>query len=131
MPLEAYHLEGEAQFWYQLMKEEEEHVSWDTLKEGLHVRSGPTHIEDFFGDLTKLTQTRTIREYRSQFKRLLSCAGKVSQEQQVGCFISRLNEVFVQISMPYDPHHFQPRLEWPVFMKLNTNLIATLSNHEQ
>ncbi len=52
--LAAYHLEGEAQFWYQLYKETEEGVTWENLKEGLHVRYGPTQFDDFFGDLTKL-----------------------------------------------------------------------------
>jgi hypothetical protein len=40
--LAAYHLEGEAQLWYQLFKETEEAASWENLKDGLHVRYGPT-----------------------------------------------------------------------------------------
>jgi hypothetical protein len=58
--LAAYHLEGEAQLWYQLFKETEEGTSWEQLKDGLHVRYGPTQFDDFFGDLTKLWQTGTV-----------------------------------------------------------------------
>jgi len=49
--------------WYKLFKETEEGALWGNLKEGLHVRYGPTQFNDFFGDLTKLRQTGTVREY--------------------------------------------------------------------
>jgi len=62
--LVAYHLKGEAQLWYKLFKETEEGASWEQLKEGLHVRNGPTQFDDFFGDLTKLRQTGTVQEYQ-------------------------------------------------------------------
>jgi hypothetical protein len=67
--LAAYHLEGEAQLWYQLFKETEEAASWGNLKDSLHVRYGPTQFDDFFGDLTKLRQTGTVREYQGQYER--------------------------------------------------------------
>lgn len=79
-----------AQLWYQLLEEEEGPISWDILKVGLHARYGPTQYEDFFGDLTKLKQTGTIKEYQSQFERLLSRAGKLMPAQLVGYFISGL-----------------------------------------
>ena len=46
----------------------------------------------FFGDLTKLEQTGTVKESQSQFERLLSRAGRLTPAQQVGCFISGLRE---------------------------------------
>lgn len=48
MGLAAYHLEGEAQLWHQLFKESEEQVSWETLKDGLHVWYGATQFDYFF-----------------------------------------------------------------------------------
>jgi hypothetical protein len=99
----AYHLEGEAQLWYQLFKETEEGASWEQLKEGLHVRYGPMQFNDFFGDLTKLRQTGTIREYQGQYERLLSRAGRLLVAQQIGGFISGLKESIrpeVQASRP-------------------------------
>jgi hypothetical protein len=101
--LAAYHLEGEAQLLYQLFKESEEQVSWETLKNGLHVRHGPTQFDDFFGDLTKLRQTGTVREYQGEYERLLSRAGCLSLTQQVSGFISGLKESIrpeVQASRP-------------------------------
>jgi hypothetical protein len=101
--LAAYHLEGEVQLWYQLFKETEEGASWEQLKDGLHVRYGPTQFDDFFGDLTKLRQTGTVQEYQGQYKRLLSRAGRLSVAQQIGGFISGLKENIrpeVQASRP-------------------------------
>lgn len=42
MPLAVDHLDQEAQLWYQLLKEEEEEVSWVSLREGLHACHSPT-----------------------------------------------------------------------------------------
>ena len=92
IPLAMYHLEGEAQLWYQILKEEEGEVTWLTLKEGLNSRYGPTEFDDFFGDLTRLKQVGSVREYQSQFEKLLSRVGKLNQSQQVACFIGGLKE---------------------------------------
>lgn len=92
IPLAAYHLEGEAQLWYQLFKESEEEPTWETMKDGLHARYGPMQFDDFFGDLTKLRQTGTVREYQSQYERLLSRAGRLAVTQQVGGFVSGLRD---------------------------------------
>jgi len=78
VPLAAYNLEEEAQLWYQLFQESDEALTWETLKEGMHARYGPTQFEDYFGDLTKLRQTGSVREYQGQYERLLSKAGKLT-----------------------------------------------------
>ena len=92
VPLATYHLEGEAQLWYEILKEEKGEVTWLTLKEGLNSRYGPTEFDDFFGDLTRLKQVGSVREYQSQFEKLLSRVGKLNQSQQVACFIGGLKE---------------------------------------
>jgi hypothetical protein len=40
--LTAYHLEGESQMWYQLFQDNEEVVTWESLKDALHIQYGPT-----------------------------------------------------------------------------------------
>ena len=92
VPLVTYHLEGEAQLWYQILKEEEGEVTWLTLKERLNSRYGPMEFDDFLGDLTRLKQVGSVREYQSQFKKLLSRVRKLNQSQQVACFIGGLKE---------------------------------------
>lgn len=86
LPLTAYHLEGEAQMWYQLFKESEEVLTWAALKATLHKHYGPTA----FDDLTKLHQTGSVREFQLQFERLLSRVGRLSTQHQLGCFVSGL-----------------------------------------
>ncbi|KAK2992559.1 LOW QUALITY PROTEIN: hypothetical protein RJ640_010441 [Escallonia rubra] len=76
VPLASFNLEGHAQVWYQLIKEDQGTISWPTFKEKFHVRYGPTKFQDFFGDLTKLQQSSTVKEYQTQFERLLIRAGK-------------------------------------------------------
>jgi hypothetical protein len=60
LALTAYHLEGEAQLWYQQFKENEEEQTWEAMKDGLHIHYGPMQSENFFGDLTKLRQMETV-----------------------------------------------------------------------
>uniref|UniRef100_A0A5B7BCT4 Retrotransposon gag domain-containing protein n=1 Tax=Davidia involucrata TaxID=16924 RepID=A0A5B7BCT4_DAVIN len=103
VPLTAYHLEGDVQLWYQLLKDEGETITWTLLKEGLHARFGPTQFKDFFGDLTKLRQIMTVHDYQSQFEKLLTRAGKLTPMQQVCCFTSGLREAIradVQAAQP-------------------------------
>ncbi|XP_042518542.1 uncharacterized protein LOC122092282 [Macadamia integrifolia] len=97
-PMAAYHLEGDVQFWYQFLKEQEEPVTWNLLKDGLHTRFGPTQYEDFFVDLTKLRQEGNVREFQSQFERLLSRFKGLTVAQQVSLFVSGLKET-IQIEV--------------------------------
>ncbi|KAI5316982.1 hypothetical protein L3X38_036689 [Prunus dulcis] len=92
VPLASFNLEGDAQLWFQLMKEETPITTWATFKQGLHDRYGPTQFQDFFGDLTKLQQTGSVRDYQTQFEKLLIRAGRLTLDQQVGCFVSGLKE---------------------------------------
>ena len=52
--LASFHLEGEAQLWYYLLKQEDKEVTWQEFKEGLYSCYGPTQFFDPFGELTKL-----------------------------------------------------------------------------
>jgi hypothetical protein len=99
----AYHLEGGAQMCYKLIREGEEILTWESLMVALDIRYGPTVYEDHFGNLTKLQQTGTVKEYQMQFEQLLSRVGRMSQPHQLGCFISGLKGTLkteVQASHP-------------------------------
>jgi hypothetical protein len=90
LPLAAYHPEEEAQMWYQLFRDSEKTITRESLKAALHIHYGPTVFEDHFGDLTKLQQVGTVRDYQLQFEQLLSRVGKLSIPYQLGCFVSGL-----------------------------------------
>ena len=90
--LASFHLEGEAQLWYQLLQQESDSINWTTFKAGLLARYGPTQFYDYFGELTKLQQTSTVKEYQSRFEQLLAKVGHLPTVRQVSCFVSGLKE---------------------------------------
>ncbi|KAJ0078151.1 hypothetical protein Patl1_36841 [Pistacia atlantica] len=90
--LATYHLEKDAQLWYQRLKTQEHLITWETMKVGLLARFVATEYEDFFGDLCKLKQTNYVSDYQAQFERLLAYAGTLTDKQEAECFISGLKE---------------------------------------
>ncbi|KAK0571896.1 hypothetical protein LWI29_023257 [Acer saccharum] len=103
--LASFHLEGDAQLWYQLLKQERITITWEEFKQGLHTRFGPNQFFNFFGELTKLQQTGTVEEYQGKFEKLLARAGHLPQAQQVSCFISGLRDTIrtdIQANRPTD-----------------------------
>ena len=50
----SFHLEGDAQLWYQLLKQEVAVITWEEFKGGLLSRYGPNQFYDFSRELTKL-----------------------------------------------------------------------------
>jgi hypothetical protein len=89
--------------WYQLFRESEELVTWKKLKANLHTHYRLTPFEDPFGELTKLRQTRPVKNYQLQFEQLLSRVGKLSIQHQLSCFISGLKDTIrteVQAARP-------------------------------
>ncbi|XP_011623312.1 uncharacterized protein LOC105420637 [Amborella trichopoda] len=90
--LASFHLEGDAQLWFQLLKQESSSITWDDFNEALHSRYGPSHFCYFFGELHKLQQTGSVRDYQNQFEQLLFKVGFLSQARPVSCFISGLHK---------------------------------------
>lgn len=77
----GYHLDSDVQLWFQRFKHRREGVNWEVFKYELHLRYGPSRYQNFFGDLTKLKQTGSIRDYQMEFDHLLHRAGHLSEEQ--------------------------------------------------
>lgn len=91
--LASFHLEGGAQLWYQLLKQDTSHLIWDDFRKEPLSRFVPSQFCDFFFcELTKLQQHGTVQEYQSQFERLLTKVGHLPQAQQVSCFVSGLRD---------------------------------------
>ncbi|KAL5787735.1 hypothetical protein ACOSP7_004684 [Xanthoceras sorbifolium] len=58
--LAYFHLDEDAQLWYQTLKQEKGKLQWQDFSDGLHAQFGPTQFQDFFGDLTKLLQADVL-----------------------------------------------------------------------
>ena len=56
-------------------------------------RYGPSQFYDYFGELTKLQQTGTVKEYQSCFEHLLAKVCHLPPTRQVSCFVSGLKEM--------------------------------------
>ena len=65
MILAPFNMEGNAQLWFQLMKEETPFITWEAFKRGLHNKYGSNQFQDFFGDLTKLQWISYVRDYQT------------------------------------------------------------------
>ncbi|XP_021618816.1 uncharacterized protein LOC110619611 [Manihot esculenta] len=86
----SFHMVGDAQLWYQLLKQENLVITWADFKEGFFSRYGPNQLIDYFGEFLKLQQHGTVQTYQSQFEKLLAKVEHLSQARQVGCFVSGL-----------------------------------------
>lgn len=65
MALASFHLEGDAQLWFQLIKQEGNNMTWQEFCEGLHARYDATQFQDFFDELIKLQQVGSICDYQT------------------------------------------------------------------
>ncbi|KAH9671355.1 hypothetical protein KPL70_017339 [Citrus sinensis] len=104
----SYHLEGEANQWWQWMRkayqEEGQPVTWETFVDELWARFGPTDCEDFDEALSRVEQTRSLREYQKEFERLGNRVHGWSQKALVGTFMGGLKPEIAE-----DIRMFRPR----------------------
>jgi len=92
--LALFHLEGEANQWWQWLhrayKEEGRTVTWEIFEEELWARFGPTECEDFDEALSKIRQVGSLRDYQKEFERLGNRVHGWTQKALVGTFMSGL-----------------------------------------
>ena len=67
-------------------------MDWEELKSKTMLRFGTVPYEDGFGELCKLKQNGSMRDYQSRFEWLLGKAGILTDKQETTCFISGLRE---------------------------------------
>ena len=95
----AYHLEDEANEWWQATKrayaEEETEITWEVFEEELWARFGPTECEDFDEALSKIKQAGTFRDYQREFERLVNKVQGWTQKALVGTFMGGLHPAIV------------------------------------
>ncbi|KAA8528308.1 hypothetical protein F0562_035663 [Nyssa sinensis] len=70
--LASYHLEGEANQWWQWIRrtfsEEGRHLSWADFEDELWARFGPSECEDFDEALSKIRQDGSLCDYQREFE---------------------------------------------------------------
>ncbi|RVW63788.1 Transposon Tf2-2 polyprotein [Vitis vinifera] len=104
VPMAAYHLEGEANQWWQwlhrTLKEEGHVISWEKFEEELWARFGPSGCEDFDEALSRIKQLGTLRDYQREFEKLGNRVQGWTQKALVGTFMGGLKaEIADEIRM--------------------------------
>ncbi|KAL9410915.1 hypothetical protein AB3S75_044649 [Citrus x aurantiifolia] len=107
--LASFHLEGEANQWWQWLrrsyKEEGKEVTWEIFHDELWARFGPTDCEDFDEALSKVEQVGSLRDYQKEFERLGNRVQGWTQKALVGTFIGGLKPELAE-----DIRMFKPKL---------------------
>ncbi|KAH9648972.1 hypothetical protein KPL70_025802 [Citrus sinensis] len=106
--LASFHLEGEANQWWQWLRrsyqDEGKVVTWEVFVEELWARFGPTYCEYFDEALSRVKQIGTLRDYQKEFERLGNRVQGWTQKALVGTFMGGLKlEISEEIRL------FRPR----------------------
>jgi hypothetical protein len=106
--LAAFHLENEANQWWQwvqrMYREERIAISWEIFERELLVRFGPTEVEDYDEALTKIQQTGTLRDYQQEFEHLANRVEGWRQKALVGAFLGGM-----KLDIIYAVRMFKPK----------------------
>ncbi|KAF5472044.1 hypothetical protein F2P56_008792 [Juglans regia] len=92
--LASYHLEGEANQWWQWIRktfqDEGRVISWIDFEEELWARFGPSDYEDFDEALSRVWQTGSLCDYQREFEQLGNQVKGWTQKALVGTFMGGL-----------------------------------------
>ncbi|KAH9718389.1 hypothetical protein KPL71_022207 [Citrus sinensis] len=106
--LASFHLEGEANQWWQWLRrsyqEEGRVVTWEIFVEELWARFGPTDCKDFDEARSRIKQTSTLRDYQKEFESLGNRVQGWTQKALVGTFMGGLKlEISEEIRLRSKP----------------------------
>ena len=90
--LASFHLEHEALQWFHWYINDHEEPKWTYFFQLLLQQFVPSAFDDFTGAVTKLSQTRTVREYQIEFEKLANHTEGLFGAFYRSCFNSGLKE---------------------------------------
>ncbi|XP_038986462.1 uncharacterized protein LOC120111962 [Phoenix dactylifera] len=92
----SFHLEGEANQWWQWLKRVQRDegivITWEVFERELWCRFGPTEFESFDEALSRVKQTGTLRDYQRDFERLANKVVGWPQSALIGTFLGGLKD---------------------------------------
>ena len=91
-PLASFHLERESLQWFYWYIKDHEEPQWTYFCQLILHRFGPSGFDEFTRALTKLRQTGTVREYQTEFEKLVKHTEGFSDAFYMSCFISGLKD---------------------------------------
>jgi hypothetical protein len=88
--LASYHLEGEANQWWQWIRrtfqEERRPLSWENFEDELYTHFGPSECEDFDEAFSRIRHDGSLRDYQHEFECLGNRVRGWLQRALVGTF---------------------------------------------
>lgn len=78
--------------FFKSLLDEDEHLTWEALKEALLERYGGIGEGSIFEQLSALRQDGTVDEYIHQFEKLVAQVNRLPDEQYMGYFVHGLRE---------------------------------------
>lgn len=102
----SFNLEGEGQRWFLKLEKDHPSLSWDEFKGFCLKRFGPPIRDDILGELSKLHQVGSVKDYIRQFEDLAAQADCLFSKQEAQIFVSGL-----KLHITIDVRIHQPRSE--------------------
>ncbi|XP_023920704.1 uncharacterized protein LOC112032172 [Quercus suber] len=90
--LASFHMDSEALTWFQDSEEVGLFGDWESLVQALHIRFGATAYDDPMETLTRLRQTASVSQFKTQFELLSNRIKGLSATHKLSCFLSGLRD---------------------------------------
>lgn len=87
----SFYMDGPALAWFQWMARNHQLPTWTGFLQAIEARFAHSPYEDPTGQLFKLTQKGSVRDYLTQFEALANRITGLSPSSLLSCFISRLD----------------------------------------
>jgi hypothetical protein len=96
-----------------VFKRERLPITWEVFEIELLIQFGPTEVEDYDEELSRIQQDGTLREYQQEFERLANRVDGWSQKAFMGTFLGGLKQEIVSALRMFKPKTLHDAIELP------------------
>ena len=65
MNIATFHFKGHTELCYKILSEEEGDLEWELFCDRIYDRFGPSELDNFIGELVKLSQSGSLADYQN------------------------------------------------------------------
>ncbi|XP_047952978.1 uncharacterized protein LOC125198733 [Salvia hispanica] len=88
----SYHLDGEANQWWQWFSARHIRITWSMFEKGLLQRFSTAELEEADEAIVRLKQTGSFRSYLIEFERLVNCVPHWKDKVLLGAFMAGVQD---------------------------------------
>ncbi|XP_047943164.1 uncharacterized protein LOC125190006 [Salvia hispanica] len=107
----SYHLDGEANQWWQWFDSRHNRITWTRFEKGLLQRFGTSELEEADEAIIRLKQTGNFRSYLSEFERLVNCVPHWRDKALLGAFMAGLRDDLAKEIRFFRPQSLEHAIE--------------------